>query len=61
MTLKHGNSLKNKFRLCAHYVSSCLLGRDGNWLMNTPLKGLTLIAAPMGVALYFYIKMKNRK
>ena len=61
MTLKHGNSLKNKFRLCVHYVSSCLLGRDGNWLMNTPLKGLTLIAAPVGVALYFYIKMKNRK
>ena len=61
MTLKHGNSLKNKFRLCVHYVSSCLLGKDGEWLKKSPLKGLTIMAAPLGLLLYFYVKHKNRK
>ncbi|MCR5043463.1 MAG: glycosyltransferase family 2 protein [Bacteroidaceae bacterium] len=61
MTLKHGNSLKNKFRLCVHYVSSCLLSKDGEWLKKSPLKGLTIMAAPLGVLLYFYVKYKNRK
>ena len=61
MTLMHGNSRKNQFRLCAHYVSSCLLSKDGNWLTNSPLKALTLMAAPIGLVLYFYIKMKNHK
>lgn len=61
MTLKHGNSLKNKFRLCVHYVSSCLLSKDGDWLKNSPLKGLTIMAAPLGLLLYFYVKYKNRK
>ena len=61
MNLKHGNSLKNKFRLCVHYVSSCLLSKDGDWLKNSPLKGLTIMAAPLGLLLYFYVKYKNRK
>ena len=60
MTLRHGNSWKNKLRLCAHYVSSCMLSKDAQWLANSPLKGLTLLAAPLGLVLYFYIKRKNR-
>lgn len=61
MTLTHGNSLKNKFRLCMHYVSSCILSKDKDWLKNTPLKGMTLFAAPFGVLLTAVIKYKNRK
>lgn len=60
MTLKHGNSLKNRLRLCAHYVSSCILSKDGRWLKNSPLKGLTLLAAPLGVALWIMVLIKNR-
>lgn len=61
MTLKHGNPLKNRFRLCVHYVSSCILSSDKNWLRNSPLKFLTLLAAPLGVILTCIIKHKNRK
>lgn len=61
MTLKHGNPLKNQFRLCMHYVSSCILSKDKDWLKNTPLKGLTLLAAPLGLLLTVVIKYKNRK
>lgn len=61
MTLKHGNSLKNRFRLCVHYVSSCILSDDKDWLRNTPLKGLTILAIPLGVFLTLLVLWKNRK
>lgn len=61
MTLKHGNSLKNRFRLCAHYVSSCILCRDAQWLKNSPLKALTLLAAPFGVALWILVLIKSKR
>ena len=43
MLLKHGNSWKKRFRLCTHYVSSCILSGDGQWIKNSPLKVLVLI------------------
>ena len=61
MTLMHGNSWKNKFRLCAHYVSSCILSGDSHWLKNSPLKVLTLLAAPFGVALWVLVLIKSKK
>lgn len=61
MTLQRGNSWGKKFRLCVHYISSCLLSRDSKWLANSPLPGMALLAAPLGLVLCFYIKMKNRQ
>lgn len=61
MTLVHGNPLKNRFRLCVHYVSSCMLSKDSAWLRNTPLKLLTLAAVPVGILLTLVVKYKNRK
>lgn len=49
---------KFKFKTCIHYVSSCLLLKEKNFIMNSPLKGLTLLAFPFGYALYRYI-LKN--
>ncbi len=59
MTLKH-NTFANKFRNAIHYVSSCIISHDKNWLKNTPLKTLTLLVAPFGVLLFCYIKLKTR-
>ena len=61
MTLMHANSWKNKFRLCAHYVSSYILSGDSHWLKNSPLKVLTLLAAPFGVALWVLVLIKSKK
>ena len=61
MSLKHGNSWGDRFRVCVHYVSSCLLSRDVQWIKNSPLKGLTIIAAPLGLALWLVILYKNKK
>ena len=60
MTLRHGNTWKRRFQVCVHYVSSCILSKDGEWLNNTPLKGLTLLAAPLGMMLALYVKWKNK-
>ncbi|MBO7581390.1 MAG: glycosyltransferase family 2 protein [Bacteroidaceae bacterium] len=61
MTLTHGNSWKNKFRLCAHYVSSCILSGDTQWLKTSPLKALTLLAAPFGVVLWILVLIKSKR
>lgn len=58
MTLKR-NTLANKARVCMHYVSSCVLSRDRDWFLKSPLKMLTLIMAPAGLALAMLIKWKS--
>ena len=59
MSLQH-NTLKDRFRSAIHYVSSCIISRDGNWLKNTNNKALTLLACPFGLILYFYILHHNK-
>lgn len=59
MRLKR-NTVSNQFRLATHYVAECMLARDGRWLRNSPLKLLTLCAAPFGALLFLYIKHKMR-
>ncbi len=49
----------NNIRSCVHYVSSCIIAKDKNWLRNTPRKLMTLSMAPLGLILYFYIRYKN--
>ncbi|WP_176584724.1 glycosyltransferase family 2 protein [Priestia megaterium] len=53
-------SLSFKYRQAIHYVSSSLIGKNRNFLQDTPSKGLTLLAMPLGIALYFYIITKTR-
>lgn len=61
LQMQHGNSVKNKLRLCTHYVSSCILSRDGDWLKNSPYKFLTLLVCPIAIMLSFFILIKARK
>lgn len=60
MSLKH-STLRNKMRVCVHYISSCLLSKDGEWLKKSPLKVMTIILAPVGIALCMLVLWKNRK
>lgn len=60
MSLKH-NTLKNKMRVCVHYISSCLLSKDMDWLKKSPLKLMTFVLFPAGLALYLLVLWKNRK
>lgn len=53
------NSFKGRFRSAIHYVSSCIIARDGEWLKKSNRKFITLLASPFGVLLYLYIKSKS--
>ncbi len=52
--------LKFRFVQAVHYVSSCLISKNGAWLKESPRKLLTLFAAPFGLVLYLYIKEKTK-
>lgn len=54
------NSFKGRFRSAVHYVSSCIIASDGDWLKKSNRKFLILLASPFGVLLYLYIKTKSR-
>ena len=60
MNLKR-NTFKHRFRSAVHYVSSCLISKDWNWLKQASNKWLVLLAAPFGLVLSFYIKSKAKK
>ena len=53
------NTFTNRFRSAIHYISSCMIARDDNWLKNTSHKLLIICAAPLGGILYLYICYKN--
>ncbi len=60
MLLMH-STWSDKFRSAIHYVSSCIIANDSRWLSESPKKILTILASPLGVVLYLYIKSKTRK
>jgi glycosyltransferase involved in cell wall biosynthesis len=60
MNLKR-NTFKHKFRSAIHYVSSCLIAQDKQWLSQSTHKVLVLAAVPFGLALSIMIKNKAKK
>ena len=50
-----------KFKSAAHYISSCILSHDKNWLKNSPMKLTTLLAIPLGIGIYSFIRYKTWK
>ncbi len=53
-------SVAFKFRQAIHYVSSSIFSRNRQFIKETPNKGLTILALPLGLMLYFYIRMKTK-
>jgi glycosyltransferase involved in cell wall biosynthesis len=53
-------SLPFKFRQAIHYVSSSLLMKNRHLIYESPSKGLTFLALPFGLLLYFYITTKTK-
>ena len=59
MTNPNAN-LKYKFKECAHYVSSNFIINNKNFIKESPLKLLTILATPVGFCLYKYILKKTK-
>lgn len=51
-------SLKRKFLICAHYVSSSIISGNRRFIQESPEKFLTVLSIPAGVALYWLIRYK---
>lgn len=49
-----------KFRQAIHYVSSSLFKKNKSFIKETPCKLLTILALPIGFALYLYIKTQTK-
>ena len=52
-------TLKYKFKESIHYVSSSFMGKNKNYLKESPSKVLTILAIPLGYFLYRYIMKKT--
>lgn len=51
-------SLKRKFLICAHYVSSSIISGNRRFIQESPEKFLTVLSIPAGIALYWLIRYK---
>lgn len=59
--MEYAPTIKDRFREATHYVSSNLMIKNGKYLKESPRKITTLIATPLGLGLYFYIKKTEKK
>jgi glycosyltransferase involved in cell wall biosynthesis len=53
-------SISFKFRQAIHYVSSSIMTSNWKFLDETPNKSLTILAIPLGLTLFLYVKAKTR-
>ena len=53
-------SLSFKYRQAIHYVSSSLLSNNKRFLKETPSKGLTILAIPLGILIIFIYYIQNQ-
>ncbi|WP_409290497.1 glycosyltransferase [Peribacillus sp. SCS-37] len=48
-----------KFKQAVHYVSSSLIDKNFNFLLESPAKITTLLALPLGTVLFLYVQIKT--
>jgi len=58
--MRHGNNILNRLRLYVHYVSACILSKDGNWLSKAPSAPIAILCCPLGMVLSLMVRWKNR-
>lgn len=61
VAMAHAPSWKGRIREAIHYVSSSLISRNKSFLKESPRKGVTLLAIPLGLLLYVYIQNANKR
>ncbi|WP_288360498.1 glycosyltransferase family 2 protein [uncultured Bacteroides sp.] len=55
------HSLKRRFIVCVHYVSSSIISRNKRFIKESPNKSMTVLAIPFGYLLFRMIKRKVAK
>lgn len=59
--MTHSDSLKRKFKVCIHYVSSSIISKNKRFISESPCKLLTILAIPFGCLLYKKIKQNVKR
>lgn len=54
-------SLIRMIFVCGHYVSSCIISKNKRFVKESPKKAMTLLAIPIGILLFFFIKYKVQR
>ena len=54
-------SVKRRFMVCIHYVSSSFIAKNKHFIKESPRKLTTILAIPFGYLLYRYIAHKVKK
>ena len=54
-------SVKRRFMVCIHYVSSSFIAKNKHFIKESPRKLTTILAIPFGYLLYRYITHKVKK
>lgn len=60
VAMKYAPTFKDKLRESMHYVSSNLMIRNYRFLIESPCKWTTMLAAPLGLLLYLYISNTSK-
>ncbi|MDQ6423271.1 glycosyltransferase family 2 protein [Paenibacillus sp. LHD-117] len=58
--MQHAPTYRDRFREAVHYVSSSLMLRNRRFIAESPRKWTTLLAVPLGFALFVYIVRTKR-
>jgi len=57
--MQFGPTVLFRFKKAIHYVCNSLMAKNFQFIKQSPKKGLTLAALPLGIVLYFYINFKT--
>lgn len=59
--MRYVRGFRGKFKACIHYVSHSLRAKNKRFIQESPLPLLTILAIPLGIALYVvtYYKVKS--
>lgn len=60
VAMKFAPTYKDRFRESIHFVSGNLMIKNYKFLLESPCKWTTVIATPLGVLLYLYIRNTSR-
>lgn len=59
--MKNSKSYLYKFRQSVHYIATSLILKNINFIKESPCPKITILAIPLGILLYLYIKLRSIK
>ena len=58
--MQYAPSFRIRFVSAVHYVAESIIAKDRHFVKHSTNKPVTVLAIPLGIALYFWIRMKTK-